>query len=52
MDAEQYRRQAEYALAYADLMTEPKDRAAFLELAAEWTRMAEEAERDKGVGPT
>jgi hypothetical protein len=52
MDAEQYRRQAEYALAYADEMTDPKDRAAFLELAAEWTRLAEEAERDEGAGPS
>ena len=52
MNAEQYRRQAEYALAYADEMTDPKDRAAFLDMAAEWTRLAEEAERRKREEPT
>jgi hypothetical protein len=52
MNAEQYRRCAEYALAYADEMSDPKDKAAFQDMAAYWTRMAEEAERDKRAGPT
>jgi len=47
MDAEQCRRRAEYFLACADQMTDPKDKAAFQDMAAHWTRMADEVERNE-----
>ena len=47
MDVEQCRRQAKYFLACAEQMTDPKDKAAFQNMAAHWTRMAAEIERNE-----
>jgi hypothetical protein len=47
MDAEQARRLAEHYLACANQMTDPKDKAALLDLAAYWTRMAEQTEQNE-----
>jgi hypothetical protein len=45
MDAEECRRQAEHYSACAKQMSDPSDKAALQDLAAYWTRMAEEAEQ-------
>jgi hypothetical protein len=52
-DTAECRRMAEYYLACANQMSDPADKAKFLELAKYWTRAAEQIEqRQSGQGPT
>jgi hypothetical protein len=46
-DSAECRRMAEHYLACAQHMSDPADRAKFLEMAAYWRRMAEENERSQ-----
>jgi hypothetical protein len=46
-DSAECRRMAEHYLACAQHMSDPADRAKFLEMAVYWRRMAEEIERSQ-----
>jgi hypothetical protein len=49
MDAEEYRRRALYHFALARQMTNVAHRAAFLDLASIWMRLAQQAESNKRI---
>jgi hypothetical protein len=51
-DFDEFRKKAEGALAMASRSTKPEDKVLWLQVAAEWIRLAQDSDPDAGLAST